>query len=573
MKKTKSILTVIPILIVLFAMITSCSSPESNRKSKDDMVVGSLPYIKETNGVKQLMVDGEPFVMLGGELMNSSASGIEYMEPVWDRVQALNVNTILLPVNWQQFEPVEGEFDYSLIDNHIKKAHEHDMKMIVLWFGSWKNGRSHYTPDWVKTDMDRFPRMRYEDQVITPTISNISEENLKADTRAYLKLIERIKEVDNHNTVIMMQIENEVGLLGGSRDFSPAAQALFEQDVPEDLIRQIRQNIDELKPYIRDAYQSNGSREQGSWEEVFGKSELTDEMFMAWNYALYINHLSKAGKEVHNLPTLVNAWVAAKDRTLGQYPSGGPNYKMLDIWMAGAPDIDIIAVDNYEPYFAEKCNDFVHRGNPLFIPEAVAIWKGDTISGGAKAFYTIGHFNAICFAPFGIDHEVYHQNHPLKNSYKVLESLMPFIIKAQIENRIDAFMEWDPAIPKTFTMGDYKFTVSYDMPKLPHIQGYGMVIQTTDDEFIIAGNAFKLGVESVNSDRPTAQLLSVEEGEFINGKWHPGRMLNGDEFHIKFPAKPYGNLIQNVVLDEVAVHKVKLFTHDGGSRNENLTPF
>lgn len=572
MKKAKAILSLIPILIVLFAVITSCSTSEINSENNNDLGTHSLPYIKETNGVKQIIVDDEPFVMLGGELMNSSASSIEYMETVWERVKSFNVNTILLPINWQQFEPIEGEFDYSLIDNHIKKAHEHDLRIIILWFGSWKNGRSHYTPDWVKTNMDRFPRMRYEDQIITPTISNISEECLNADTRAYLKLIERIKEVDRHNTVIMMQIENEVGLLGGSRDFSPAAQELFEQNVPAELINHINQNIDELKPYIREAYQSNGSKQQGSWEEVFGKSLLTDEIFMAWNYALYINHISKAGKEIHNLPTLVNAWVAAKDRTLGQYPSGGPNYKMLDIWQTGAPDIDVIAVDNYEPYFDEKCNDFVHQGNPLFIPEAVAIWKGDTISGGAKAFYTIGHYNAICFSPFGIDHEVYHKNHPIKNAYQVLESLMPFITQAQVENKIDAFMEYDPAIPKTFSLGDYQFTVNYNIPKAPHIKGYGMVIQTADDEFIIAGNAFRLDVESVNSSRPTAQLLSVEEGEFINGEWQPGRMLNGDEFHIKFPAKPYG-LAQNVLLDEVAVHKVKLFTHDGGSKNENLTPF
>jgi hypothetical protein len=560
------------LVLTLFLLFASCNSSKLSQEDNAEISSSSLPYIKESNGVKQLIVDDKPFVILGGELMNSSASSIEYMEPIWARVKSLNVNTILLPINWQQFEAVEGEFDYSLIDSHIKKAHENDLRIIILWFGSWKNGRSHYTPDWVKTDMDRFPRMRYEDQIITPTISNISEECLKADTKAYLKLIKRIKEVDSHNTVIMMQIQNEVGLLGGSRDFSPAAQELFEQNVPFELINHINQNIDKVKPFIREAYRNNGSKQHGSWEGVFGKSLLTDEIFMAWNYALYINHIAKAGKEVHNIPTLVNAWVAAKERKLGEYPSGGPNYRMLDIWLAGAPYIDILAVDNYEPYFDEKCNDFVHQGNPLFMPEAVAIWKGDTISAGAKAFYTIGHYNAICFSPFGIDHETYHSNHPLKNAYQVLGNLMPFITRAQVENRIDAFMEYDESIPKIFSLGDYQFTVNYNIKKAPHIKGYGLVIQTGTDEFIIAGNAFRLDVESINASIPTAQLISVEEGVFVDGIWQRGRVLNGDEFHIKFPAKPY-DLVENVVLDEVAIHKVKLFTHDDKSKGENLTPF
>ena len=562
MKDTLFRISTATLVLLLSLLITSCNHPGNDPVSQQEQDTSYLPFIQETNGVKQLIVDGAPFTILGGELLNSSASSIEHMEPVWSRVKSFNVNTILLPINWQQFEPVEGEFDYSLIDNHIKKAHEHGLRMIVLWFGSWKNGRSNYTPDWVKKDLERFPRMRFEDQRITPTLSNMSENCLEADKRAYLKLLERIAEVDRHHTVIMMQIENEVGLLGDSRDFSPAANTLFGQQVPAKLVDHLRKNIDHIKPFIREAYQNNGSKTEGSWTEIFGESMLTDEMFMAWNYATYINEISKAGKAVHNLPTFVNAWSVLENKIPGDWPSGGPNYRMLDVWQAGAPDIDILAIDNYHlgEKFDDKCRDFVHMGNPLFIPEACAIFYDDTISAAAKAFYTIGHFDAMCFSPFGIDHDNYHDNHPVKNAYKALTDLMPLINKAQVENKIEAFMEFEDTPPSSFTLGGYNFVPDYGyFNKAPHITGFGMIIQTGEDEFIVAGNGFKLSFSSACESQPNAQLLSVEEGTFVDGDWKTGRMFNGDEFNLKLPAKPYSHLPGNVVLGEISIHKIKLF--------------
>ncbi len=560
MKTITSKLSTTPLIIMLFILITSCNYSEKKQINQEEQTASSLPYIKKTNGVKQLIVDDVPFVILGGELLNSSASSIEYMEPIWPRMKSFNVNTILLPINWQQFEPVEGEFDYSLVDNHIKRAHENGLRIVILWFGSWKNGRSHYTPDWVKTDLNRFPRMQYKNQEPTYTISNFNDECLKADKNAYIKLMEHIAQVDQHNTVLMMQIENEVGLLGGSRDFSPTATELFEQQVPMKLIDHINQHINNIKPAILEAYQNNGSKTQGSWADIFGKSLLTDEIFMAWNYAIYINQISIAGKAVHNIPTLVNTWASNKNKNPGDWPSGGPNYRMLDVWQAGAPDIDILAIDNYGKYFDAKCKEFIHQGNPLFIPEASAIFYNDTISAPEKAFYTIGHYNAICFSPFGIDHDNYHNNHPIKNAYKVLNDLMPLITKAQLENKINAFMEDDATSPSTFVLGDYKFTPIYDRKKAPHIKGFGMVIQTGKDDFIVAGNAFRLSYGSADKDKPTAQLLSVEEGTFVDGEWQKGRVLNGDEFNIKFPPTAY-NRSENVVLGDVAISKFKMFKY------------
>jgi hypothetical protein len=545
----------------LLALLIACSSANNSSNSEDLATNFTLPIIKETKGFKQLYVSNEPFLIIGAELLNSSASSIEHMKDIWAHIKSLNVNTVFLSISWQQFEPKEGTFDYSLIDNHIKSAYDNNLKLIILWFGSWKNGESNYTPDWVKTDMERFPRMLFKDSKISNSVSNINRNCLNADLKAYKKLVERIARVDKHGTVIMMQIENEVGLLGSTRDFSRDATKLFEQQVPDELIKYIRDNLNKLKPNIYEPYVYNGSKTQGTWEEVFGKSPNTDEIFMAWNYAKYINELAKAGKAIYNLPTYVNAWDASGGNLIpGVWPSGGPNYLMLDIWQAGASDVDILANDNYSTTFGLSAVNFVHNENPLLVPEACAIWLNDTLSAAPKAFFCFGHFKAIGFSPFGIDHHIYHSNHPIKKAYEVLDNLMPLITKAQVEDRINGFMEGDNASPGSFQLGDFIFKPNYDVQKGSLIKGYGLIIQISEDEFIVSGNACNVGYESADSSKPNSQLLSVEEGKYIHGKWVKNRTLNGDEFGIKLPPNPY-NISSDVYLDDICLLKIKLFKY------------
>lgn len=546
------------IVFTLLITLLMANNKTTNSTKSDDL---ALPVIKERKGVKQLYVNNEPFLIIGGELLNSSASSIEHMKAIWSQVRALHVNTVYLPINWQQFEPKEGVFDYSLIDNHIKSAHTNNLKLVILWFGNWKNGESHYTPDWVKTDMKRFPRMLFKDGKISTTISNSNKNCLNADLKAYKKLMERIAQVDKHSTVLMMQIENEVGLLGGTRDFSPESTKLFEQQVPDELIKYLNKNLDKLKPNIYEPYVNNGSKKQGTWEAVFGKSPNTDEIFMSWYYAKYVNELAKAGKAIYNIPTFVNAWDASGGNLIpGVWPSGGPNYLMLDLWQAGAPNIDILANDNYSTKFGSSAKNFAHNKNPLLIPEACAIWMNDTISAAPKAFFSFGHLKAMGFSPFGIDHPTYHKTHSIKKAYEVLDNLSPLITKAQVENKINGFMEGDEASPASFQLGDFIFKPNYDLQKNSLIKGYALIIQISEDEFIVSGNACHIGYQSADSSKPNSQLLSVEEGKFVNGKWVKKRTINGDEFGIKLPPNPY-NIVSDVHLDDVSVLKIRLFNY------------
>ncbi|MFA9390367.1 MAG: DUF5597 domain-containing protein [Prolixibacteraceae bacterium] len=549
------------VFTLLLTLLIACNNANTSSNSEDLATNLILPVIKESNGLKQLYVNNEPFLIIGGELLNSSASSIEHMKDIWAHVRALNANTVFLPVTWQQFEPEEGTFDYSLLDNHIKSAYDNNLKLVILWFGSWKNGESHYTPEWVKTDMQRFPRMLFKNGRISNAISNINSNCLNADLTAYKKLMERIAQVDKQGTVIMMQIENEVGLLGGTRDFSAEATKLFEQQVPGELIKYLCNNLNKLKPNIYEPYINNGSKTKGTWEEVFGKSPSTDELFMAWNYAQYINELAKAGKAIYNLPSYVNAWDASGGNLIpGVWPSGGPNYLMLDIWQAGAPDIDVLANDNYSATFGLSAANFVHNKNPLLLPEACAIWMNDTLSAAPKAFLCFGHYKAMGFSPFGIDHHIYHSNHSIAKAYEVLDNLMPLITKAQVEDKINGFMEGDEASPASFQLGDFIFKPDYNLQKNSLIKGYGLIIQISENEFIVSGNACQVWSESADSSKPNSQLLSVEEGKFVDGEWVKMRTLNGDEFGIKLPPNPY-NIASDVYLDDVSLLKIKLFNY------------
>src|SRR3989442_4400448 len=120
----------------------------------------SLPHLRRQGTATQLVVDGKPFLILGGELGNSTSSSIEYMRPVWPKLVSLNLNTVLIPVYWELIEPVEGKFDFGLADGLIQEARRHQLRLVPLWFASWKNSMSCYSLGWLKMDQKPFPRSK-----------------------------------------------------------------------------------------------------------------------------------------------------------------------------------------------------------------------------------------------------------------------------------------------------------------------------------------------------------------------------------------------------------------------------
>ncbi len=198
------------------------------------------PRLIQKDGRYAFLVDGKPFLMLGGQIHNSSGWPSE-LPQVWQSMATLHANTVEAPVYWEQMEAEPGKFDFTNVDAIVQGAHAHQLHVVLLWFGTWKNGNNHYAPAWVKADSKRFPRMIRPDgepiDVFSPSGPN-AHNTFEADKAAFVQLMRHLKQIDNDDhTVIAVQVENESGGVGSVRDFSADSNKEFAGAVPADLLK------------------------------------------------------------------------------------------------------------------------------------------------------------------------------------------------------------------------------------------------------------------------------------------------------------------------------------------------
>ena len=552
--------------------------------SSEAQTAAGTPHLQKQGTATQLVVDGKPFLALAGELTNNAATSLPMMEPIWPKLVAGNLNTVLVGISWAQFEPEEGKFNYTQVDGVIAKARENNLHIVFLWFASWKNGTSSFAPYWVKKDYTRFPRIQIDDgstiSISGPVelLSTFGDATRDADAAAFGALMRHIKEVDGaQHTVLMMQIENEVGVLRDSRDRSPAANRAFAGPVPAELMNYLESHKDTLIPEFRAVWAANGYKKSGTWEAVFGPGkpadvkipiqttsppmsanehevswrELrwpSDEVFMAWNYARFVEKEVQAGKASYDIPMYVNGWLQQPNHAWpGSYPSGGPLPQVHDVWRAGAPDVDILAPDLYLPYFDEVCERFSRNGNPLFIPE--------TSTDASNVIMAVGKYNTIGFSPFGVD-----GGRPippeLAATYQMLSQLSPMILAHQGSDTMTAvrMIEGDP--PKQVKLGNYTLTFTYTgrirgLPPqakggvvsppprqpigtqpaepLPPLEAAAVVIASGPDEFYFGGGGMRVDFTANTPGPANVGLGVVQQGTFVDGKWDLSRWIEGDD--------------------------------------------
>lgn len=501
------------------------------------LAIAQIPQLRQQGNITQLIVKNKPFIILGGELGNSSASTLQSMQPIWEKLKTMHLNTVLIPVYWELLEPQEGTFDFQLLQELISEARKNDLKIVFLWFGSWKNSMSSHAPAWVKRNQDKYPRVKDENGRSQEILSSFSDNNLQTDQRAFEKLMGFLKEFDGtQHTVIMVQVENEIGMLPSARDHAPLAQEVYQKGVPTELMRYLQQNKEKLVPEFLQLWKINGYKTTGSWETVFGKGVQTDEIFMAWHYAQFANRITAAGKKIYPLPMFVNAALnhrPGKEPGTG-YPSAGPLPHLMDVWKAAGTAVDFLSPDFYNPDFKHWNDLYTRQGDPLFIPEH----RFDATV-AAKALYSIAHYNALGFAPFSIESTEKPSEEGLGKMYQLIESLTPLITAQQGKDKIAGVLLDKNQSESIVRMGKYELSCKHEFtlgwsPGASAAEwppASAILIQIGEDEFYFAGTGVVVTFKPIENSALNVGLLKVDEGAFENQKWNILRHLNGDQTH------------------------------------------
>jgi len=492
----------------------------------------SLPRLAHSGDKHALIVDGTPFLMLGVQANNSS-NYPAMLPKVWPVVRELHANTLEIPVAWEQIEPIEGKFDFSWVDILLAQARANNVRLVPLWFGTWKNTNPQYAPDWVKQDTKRFPRETRPDGTSHWVMSAHGRQTLEADKRAFTALMRHIRQADPQHTIIMVQVENETGSYGIPRDFSPEAQRLFAQPIPAELAKRIGKT--------------------GSWSQAFGAT--ADQAFNAWHIARYVDQIVASGKVGLDLPMYVNAALSDPFTLDGveHGASGGPNWNVIDIWKVAAPNVDVEAPDIYtseQRKYAKYIEHYRRPDNPLFIPET-----GNDAAFARFFWLALGN-GTIGWSPFGMDATGYF-NFPLGAKQLDAETLGAFESKFALiapiardwaklayEHPTAGFAKPDDASDQSAVLGRWKVNASYGFwqfgleewaksrtsPNKDLPVGGAALIQLAPDEFLVAGSDIRL---RFSLDKPSAgensQFLDVEEGTFVDGRWQMARRWNGDQ--------------------------------------------
>jgi len=512
-------------LTLCFALIWMAVLNISGQAATD-----AIPKLISQDGRHALIIQGEPFFILGVQAHNSSAWPA-MLPRLWEAVEEMHANTLEIPVYWEQVEARPGIFDFSLVDTLLIQARKHNVNLVLLWFATWKNGSNHYMPEWMKKDAAKYPNIKSAEGKPIDSPSPNAEATMEADKKAFAMLMRHLKKSDPEHTVIMVQVENEPGAWGSVRDYSPNVQKLFEGPVPAEM----------LKPEMLKAL-NVPVVSGGSWQKVFG--DRADEYFHAWSVARFIGQVAAAGKSEYALPMYANAALRnpLTNPTANNYESGGPTDNVIPIWKTAAPALDILSPDIYlsgTDTIMKVIDLYARPDNALFVPELG--WNPDKV----KYLYEVIARGGIGFSPFGVDDngEGYTQTKmtdhlaPFSKEYVVFSPMMREIAKWGYEGKIKAAVEREDHADQTIDLGNWQAIISFGSGERkvsdkinPHADGKLMIVQLDEDKFVIIGTGCRISFHPAGKNSGRAwQYGKVEEGIYDHGSFKPLRILNGDE--------------------------------------------
>lgn len=514
----------------------------------------------------RIVANGKPMLMIGGEMGNSSASTLADVQKHFAHLHRMGLNTVLAPVTWELIEPREGEWDMTSLDNILTEARKNDLKVVVLWFGAWKNSMSCYAPEWFKRDTKRFPRVHKPNGKPLEEASSLSSNVLEADKRAFCQMMKYLRDNDKQQTVVMVQVENEIGMVEEPRDYSADATKMYNSDVPKQLTDYLVKNKKSLHPYMAERVKIDAKHR--TWAEVFGSDIYGEEIFQTWTYAVYAQQIAAAGRAVYDVPMYVNVALNSRGRTPGQYPSGGPLAHLIDIWHAAAPAIDVLGVDIYDKGYADWVAKYHLPNNPLFIPE-IRLEDKDAM----YALYAFGHHDAMGFCPFSIeDYPLYadgkgndmqgmdlsqddqlnafsgksEKASPLVACYKMLRQAEPLILERQGTDDMEGVLitneqrEQDIVTPDGIRLTvKHSYSLGWEPGAKDEVwpEAACIILRLAKDEYLVIGSGVVVTYTDGKADKVWKKgdecigLAKCEIVEIEEGKMKVKRHLSGDQTH------------------------------------------
>lgn len=529
------------------------------------------PRLVRKGSTAHIVVNNHDMLIIGGELGNSSASTPDDVQHHFRHLQQLGLNTVLAPITWELIEPEEGKFDMSSLDNILQEARHNNLRVVLLWFGVWKNSMSCYAPEWFKRDTKRFPRARTMDGKPVEEASSLSKNVLEADRKAFCRIMEHLRDNDKEQTVIMIQVENEIGMIDVPRDYSANATKMYQGPLPKQLADYLTENIKTLHPYLKDKLKMQPPfKGEPDWVSIFGDDIYTEEIFQTWTYATYVQQIAEAGRKIYDLPMFVNVALNSRDRKPGQYPSGGPLAHLIDLWHCGAPAIDVLGVDIYDKGYKEWLDRYHLPNNPLFIPE-IRLEDKDAM----YALYAFGHHGAMGFCPFSIEDYPLYANttdqdmsrmdlsqddqlnafstvqtnrhlSPIASVYRLLRQAEPLIIERQGTSDMDAvLLDNEHREAEIITPDGIRLTVrhSYSLGWEPGAkddvwpEAACIILRIDKEDYLVLGSGVVITYSPAESQTVWQKgdarigLAKCELVTIDSGKMQTLRHLNGDQTH------------------------------------------
>lgn len=517
-------------------------------------------------------VDGAGFFSLGGQAHNSSSDSPADLDLACAAVTKLGGNTVALPISWERFEPEEGVFDRVYVKELIERVRRAGLRLVVLWFATWKNGTMEYAPSWVKEDSERFVRTLLPNGEATFVLSCHSEANSGADAAAFRELMRCIREIDERErTVICVQVENESGIYAPvSRDFSSAGERDFAAPIPAELVAYARAHPGSLlAERLRD---QDAQAPRGSWQQVFGPDAAT--ACTAWHIARYVERVAAAGKEAYDLPMSVNAWVDAGNWGVAglDYPSGGPVHfnANLDIWKAALRSVDLICPDVYvedADSYRQIIDAYGGVQEALFVPESLNQYPNTSLM-----MYAASEEKAIGYHVFAVedllsaDGELTAIGQAFRRSFAILNAVRPLFERREAILTRHTFLQLPGMRRQRLGFEGWIGYAAFQGPPfdwnamdLHHLDaiarerepfgdirqegGRGFAIQTGPSEFFFAGHQVRVMLQQappedgsipygmINDSLQAVALpsIAIEEGHIEAGEFLVDRRRTGDE--------------------------------------------